>query len=134
MDINKIFDLFTENNPDNTSNENISDLHSHPLFWVGMFEKIIKNSNVIQTRISELFESQDLNNSGYVFTFNKAYSFISKIDINNIEHQKALLARNKHDLISIITSTIDYFSGQEEYEKCAFLKKIQTFLEKSLAT
>jgi hypothetical protein len=98
-----------------------------------MFEKIIKNNNVIQARISKLFNTPTLSETSNIFTFNRAYDFISNIDINNPTHQDALLARNKYDLILIITLTIDYFSLEEEYEKCAFLKKIQTFLEKSLA-
>jgi hypothetical protein len=133
MDINKIFDSFTENNSSNVNNEEVSNLQNSPLFWVGMFEKIIKNNNVIQARISKLFNTPTLSETSNIFTFNRAYDFISNIDINNPTHQDALLARNKYDLILIITLTIDYFSLEEEYEKCAFLKKIQTFLEKSLA-
>ena len=137
MDVNKIFDLFNENNPPNGEDTIISKTYKHPLFWVGMFEKTIKNKDVFKNKILKSFppefDIEELNKSGDDFIFDKAYTFISMIDLTDPEHQKAILARSKYGLQSAISSTMDYFIIWEEYEKCAFLKKIQTFLEEGLA-
>jgi hypothetical protein len=141
MDINKIFDLFNQNTQIKDEDVIIANLYEHPLFWVGMFEKIVKNNAVFKTKIVKFFSTNDseysieeLNESGDAVVFARAYMFIKNIDLNNPEHQKAIISRDKCNLSSAISLTIDYFSTHEEYEKCAFLKKIQTFLEKDLAT
>lgn len=138
MDVNKIFNLFDENNPPDGEDVIISKIHKQPLFWVGMFEKTIKNKDIFKSKISKSFppefDMEELSRSGDAFIFDKAYAFISLIDLTNLDHQKAILARGKHGLHSVISLAIDYFVIWEEYEKCAFLKKIQTFLEESLAT
>jgi hypothetical protein len=140
MNINKIFDLFGPNNQDNVEDVTVVSLHEQPLFWVGMFEKTIKNSAIIKAKTSKFFSTnslecspEELDGMGNSIMFNRAYMFIKQINLNNPEHQKAVIARDKHGLSPLISLTIDYFSISEEYEKCAFLKKIQIFIEESLA-
>jgi hypothetical protein len=140
MDTNKIFDLFNQNTQIKDEDVIIANLYEHPLFWVGMFEKIIKNDTVFKSKISKFFSTnsldcspEELDEMGNSIVFNRAYMFIKKISLNNPEHQKAVIARSKHGLSPLISLTIDYFSTSEEYEKCAFLKKIQTFIEEGLA-
>jgi hypothetical protein len=125
MDINKIFDLFNQNNSLKNEDATIIDLHRHPLFWVGMFEKIIKNNNILKIKLSEFLLSDDydikeLNKLGDSIIFNKAYMFIKNIDLNNPEHQKIIITRGEYGLLPIISLAIDYFLIQEEYEKCTF--------------
>lgn len=140
MDTNKIFDLFNQNTQVKDEDVIIANLHEHPLFWVGMFEKIIKNNAIFKTKISKFFSTnslecspEELDEMGNSIMFNRAYMFIKQINLNNPEHQKAVIARGKHGLSPLISLTIDYFSTSEEYEKCAFLKKIQTFIGEGLA-
>ena len=140
MDTNKIFDLFNQNTQVKDEDVIIANLHEHPLFWVGMFEKIIKNNAIFKAKISKFFSTnnlecspEELDEIGNSIMFNRAYMFIKQINLNNPEHQKAVIARSKHGLSPLISLTIDYFSTSEEYEKCAFLKKIQTFIEEGLA-
>ena len=138
MNIDKIFDLFAQNNLVKNEDVTIVNLHKQPLFWVGMFEKIIKNNNTIKNKISKFlfvnnYNIKELNELGDHIIFSRAYMFIKNIDLNNPEHQEVIIARDKHDLLLVISLAMNYFLAQEEYEKCAFLKKIQTFLEENLA-
>jgi len=140
MNLNKIFDLFNENPQDKDEDVSIVNLYEHPLFWVGMFEKLIKNNDIFKNKINKFFfidnpdyDFDELNKLGDNVVFNRAYIFIKQIDLNNPDHQKAVIARGKHGLSSIISLAINYFSILEEYEKCIVLKNIQTFLEKNLA-
>lgn len=150
MDINKIFNLFDKDpSPsdiplkDKTINiDNIVDYQNHPLFWVGIFKKLIYNHELFNIKILNDFKQKNknvkLNNNsefkkaGDSLVYNGAFNWLSKIDLNNPNHQDALLFYNDVILIGYIRDSIEYFKELEEYEKCATLKNIQIFLEKSL--
>lgn len=149
MDINKIFSLF--NKDSDLSNLSLKDkaitadvmisYKEHPLFWVGMFKKLIYNHESFNDKIINDFKRtnknldikyDELERTGDFVVYNGALNWLSKIDLNNPNHQDALLFYNDVTLIGYIIDSIEYFQENEEYEKCAVLKNIQTFLEKSL--
>jgi len=144
MDIDKIFTLFdykNENKPLNEEDNAIIELYKKPLFWVGMFEKLIQNNNTFKQQIGKIlkndphYDFDTLNEAGDYIIYNRAYMFLSLINIDDENHKQAIKARTKHSylIISLITS-INYFSSIEEYEKCAVLKKILDFAKESLET
>ena len=58
VDVNKIFGLFgnKEENPKSNTDVNqdmsylLEDFKKHPMFWVGMFKKLIYNHQVFNTK------------------------------------------------------------------------------------
>ena len=65
MDVNKIFGLFEQSG----SNDKIiakeeydqlmENYKKHPLYWVGMFKKLIYNHNIFHTQLTKFFENID---------------------------------------------------------------------------
>ena len=142
MDTDRIFGLF---NDDDSGLENkkvqyddilLEDYKNNPLFWVGMFKKLIYNHNIFKEQLLKFFEKSDekldksdIDKAGEYIMFGKAWDFIKNVDPNNKAHQEALYHFADLDLKIAIESSIKYFQGQEEYEKCAHLKKNLDFLK-----
>ena len=147
VDVNKIFGLFgsKDENPklDLGTNQDMSylleDFKKHPMFWVGMFKKLIYNHKVFNTKVLNSFKDldgeldmNDVENAGEFIMYNRAWYWINKIDIKETLHQNALTHYADEILLTYTKVTILYFQELEEYEKCAHLKKIQDFLESIL--
>lgn len=142
MNIDRIFALFDHKNGDKplTEKDNaIIELYEKPLFWVGMFEKLIQNNNVFKQQLVMMFKHdkhynpKQLMESGDIIVYNRAYSFIELLSLDNEDHKNAIRARTKHSyLINNLITTMNFFSDREEYEKCAVLKKILKFAQESL--
>jgi hypothetical protein len=147
VDVNKIFGLFNneDENPkyDSGSNQDMSylleDYKQHPMFWVGMFKKLIYNHKVFNDKVLNSFKDldgeldmNDVENAGEFIMYNRAWYWINKIDIKESLHQNALTHYADEILLTYTKVTILYFQELEEYEKCAHLKNIQDFLESIL--
>jgi uncharacterized membrane protein (UPF0182 family) len=142
MDANKIFGLFDdgdselENKKVQYDDILLDDYKKHPLFWVGMFKKLIYNHNVFKEQLLKFFEKSDekldksdIDKAGEFIVFGKAWDFIKNIYPDNKEHQEALYHFSDLDLKIAFELSIKYFQEQEEYEKCAHLKKNLDFLK-----
>jgi hypothetical protein len=144
MDLNKIFGLFSDEEPKSLKEksqliDDILDFKEHPLFWVGMFKKLIQNHKLFNKEIIGFFsildqelDIDDVEQAGEFVVYNKAFSWIDKIDINNKLHQNSILKFSDDTFLSYLKSSILYFEKFEEYEKCAHLKNIQNIVEKFL--
>jgi len=146
VDVNKIFGLFNEDeNPKHDSGNNqdmsylLEDYKQHPMFWVGMFKKLIYNHKVFNAKVLNSFKDldseldmNDVENAGEFIMYNRAWYWINKIDIKETLHQNALTHYADEILLTYTKVVILYFQELEEYEKCAHLKKIQDFLESIL--
>jgi len=144
MDLNKIFGLFSDEEPKSLKEksqliDDILDFKEHPLFWVGMFKKLIQNHKLFNKEIIGFFsildqelDIDDVEQAGEFVVYNKAFSWIEKIDINNKLHQNSILKFTDNTFLSYLKSSILYFEKFEEYEKCAHLKNIQNIVEKFL--
>ncbi len=144
MDVNKIFGLFNGEEFNSLPEkaqvvEAAVDFKEHPLFWVGMFKKLIQNHKVYNRSLMNFFSKMDeeldlydVEDAGEFIVYNRAWFWISKIDPSNTKHQDPLIHYGDDLFITYIKFTISYFQELEEYEKCAHLKKIQDFVEKSL--
>ena len=144
MDLNKIFGLFSDEEPKSLKEksqliDDILDFEEHPLFWVGMFKKLIQNHKLFNKEIIGFFsildqelDIDDVEQAGEFVVYTKAFSWIGKIDINNKLHQDSILKFSDDAFLSYLKISILYFEKFEEYEKCAHLKNIQNIVEEFL--
>ena len=148
MDVNKIFDLFSggrEGDGDYTQQEledlrKMEEFKESPMFKVGMFKKLIFNHLAYKDRIIDLFKNvkpnlniYELEEAGETITFERGWEFISQCEIDKEEWQQCLIFYNDEEIKVALRLSINFFQDLEEYEKCAYLKKILDFCEKSLA-
>jgi len=142
MNLDRIFTLFDYKNENKLLSEEdniIIELYEKPLFWVGMFEKLIQNNTIFEQQLEKVFGNDKnfnyelLSDASNAIVYNRAYSFLELIDLNNEDHQNAIKTKVKHSyLINNLIAALNYFTNTEEYEKCIILKKILDFAEKSL--
>ncbi len=142
MDIKKIFGLFEEPQENNKEvsreeyNQLVDNYKKHPLYWVGMFKKLIYNHNLFNSQLLKFFEKLDegldqvdIDRAGEYVVFNKAWEYIKKINPEDKKHQEALYHFSDIHLKIALELAINYFQEQEEYEKCAHLKKNLEFVK-----
>lgn len=139
MDINKIFGAFDSEKDDNgfPIPKFIKDIEeNHPKYYLGMFKKLINNHLSYQKGLIQIFQSadpkldmEDIKAAGENMLYNKAWEYIKNYDLEDEYSQKALSKGKSVELEHAFVSAIVYFENQEEYEKCAFLKKFLDFLD-----
>jgi predicted component of viral defense system (DUF524 family) len=142
VNIDKIFDLFNGKEPDSLKEKAqvadvlIKDYKNHPLFWVGMFKKLIYNYEVFHLQLLKFFDKLDegldqvdIDRAGEYVVFTKAWEYIKKIDTNNLQHQEAIYQFSDIHLKTALELAINYFQEQEEYEKCLHLQKNLEFVK-----
>ena len=61
--------------------------------------------------------------------FSRAYSYLSKLDLNNSFHVETLLDKASDPFLQACDLSIVHFTELEEYEKCSFIKKFKDFIE-----
>jgi hypothetical protein len=144
VDINKIFGLFNNDEPESLQEkariaDELLNYKEHPLFWVGMFKKLIHNHKNFNHQILGFFSKMDeeldlydVEQAGEFVVYNRAWYWISKINTQDRICQEAILHYADDYLLTYIRFAISYFEDFEEYEKCAHLKKIQNILEELL--
>jgi hypothetical protein len=144
VDVNKIFGLFDGEGKNSSLKKDKSedvtfDLKEHPLFWVGMFKKLIHNHKTFNKKIMGFFSKMDeeldlydVEQAGEFVVYNRAWFWISKINTQDRICQEAILHYADDYLLTYVRFAISYFEDFEEYEKCAHLKKIQNILEELL--
>ena len=140
MDVNKIFGLFNNEEPDSLlekakMTEVLIDFKEHPMFWVGMFRKLIHNHKEFNTQVLEFYSKMDeeldiydVEVAGEFVVYNRAWFWISKLDIQTRICQEALLHYADKHLVTYLKFSISYWEEYEEYEKCAHLKKLLDFI------
>lgn len=142
MDIKKIFGLFEEPQENNKEvsreeyNQLVDNYKKHPLYWVGMFKKLIYNHNLFNSQLLKFFEKLDegldqvdIDRAGEYVVFTKAWDYIKKVNPEDKKHQEALYHFSDIHLKIALELSINYFQEQEEYEKCAHLKKNLEFVK-----
>ena len=93
MDINKIFSMFEGNDFSSLQEKAeatdilLNDYKKHPLFWVGMFKKLIYNHRVFHLQLTKFFgdideglDQVDIDRAGEYVVFTKAWEYIKKIN------------------------------------------------------
>ena len=144
VDINKIFGLFNNEEPESLREkaemtDTLLNYKEHPLFWVGMFKKLIHNHKTFEHKILEFFSNMDeeldlydVEQAGEFVVYNRAWFWISKIDPQDRKHQESIIHYTDEFLETYLKFTISYFQEFEEYEKCAHLKKILDLVQSLL--
>ena len=143
MDINHIFNLFG-GDPKKYTDElplsiSIKDFEKTPSYKVGMFKKIILNQHVFQKKLINMFKTKDdefgvegMDDVGEYIAHHRGWNYIQDCKIEEEIWKDNLLVQHDDHLETAIKLSISFFEEREEYEKCAFLMKIQKFLEDNL--
>jgi hypothetical protein len=118
MNVDKIFGLFNNEEPESLREKSqmideLLDYKEHPLFWVGMFKKLIHNHNVFNKKIISFFERleenldlYDVEQAGEFVVFNRAWYWISKINTQDRKCQDAILHYNDDYLLTYLKFAI----------------------------
>jgi hypothetical protein len=137
MDLNRFFSFL--NNKGDQTEENLKTFKKTPFFKIGMFVKLIINGLSFKKQVIMFFENsdgdldmKDVDLMGEFMMYNRAWYWISQVDLNNEEWVNDLERSANDELITALKLSIDYFEEEEEFERCAFLKKIQDFIENYL--
>ena len=114
------------------------DFKDHPYYWVGMFRKIMLNYEVFSKKFISLFredgsevDMNDVERAGEHFVYERAWEYISKLDITISLHLSTLLQFRDPVLVKNLNKTLIHFQDSEEYEKCAFILKLIEELKKN---
>ena len=144
MDINKIFDLFGSAEFDTPlekkakAADDLILIQETPMFWIGMFKKIILNNQVFYHQLKShlpeelLKEIAQGDNMADMVTYSRAWFYISKLDLKRRVDVDALSTFTDVNLLYATEMALCFFEGKEEYEKCAHIKKIQDTIKKLL--
>ena len=88
-----------------------------PSYWIGMYNKLILNhlnfnKQLLQflKKTSNELDSNDMKEASEFITYNRAWSYIKKINIEDKNHIKSIKIY------------------KEQYERCAHLQKILNFI------
>ena len=103
---------------------------------MGMFARIIFRGDVVNDQIikffSEInkdFNKEDLQVVNKNMIFARAYSYLTKLDLENSFHIETLLDKANDAFLQACDLAIEHFTELEEYEKCSFIKKFKNFIE-----
>ena len=134
IDMTNIFGLFIPGEElDGTQTAtNLDELKTKPIFHVGMYKKLIQNHINFNTKVlnffkksNEEFNIEDIKEAGEYVVFNRAWSYISNVDIKNDGYIDALKHYSDEQFHATLDMGIEFFQNDELYERCAFLLKIK---------
>ena len=135
MDLGKFFDLFNSPEPEKEPvfvNEALTD---HPFIYMGLFKKLIINYETFSKQLFQFMRSSDddldvdkLEKAGVHMVYWRAYNHIEKIDLTQDFHVDTIRAYADDNFIKALDMCLHYYEDIEEYEKCAFLKKISDII------
>ena len=139
MNIDNIFGLFGfEKNSKDEIQDDLDAFKDTPLFKIGMFKKMIWNGFNFRKQLliflkktsSELeVIDEGLDEAGDYMMYTRAYFWIQECNLQDKEWERALINYVDEEFIICFKLCIKYYEELEEFEKCAFLKKIQDYIE-----
>ena len=139
MDLNKFFGFLNGNSSEEKLKENLKTIKSTPYFKIGMFTKLIINGLSFKKQVIMFFENsdgeldmKDVDLMGEFMMYHRAWYWISQMDWNDEEWIDDLKKSTTQEFLTALKLSINYFEDEEEFENCAFLKKIQDFVENNL--
>jgi hypothetical protein len=141
MDLNRFFSFFNDRSDSDRLEENLTSFKKTPYFKIGVFTKLIMNGLSFKKQVIMLFENSDGNLDmrdvdlmGEFMMYQRAWYWISQLDWTDEEWLNDLRRSSNNELLTAVKLSINFFEDEEEFEKCAFLKKIQDFVEDYLET
>lgn len=132
INIENIFGLFTSDDKLDMGGDTVFfDFKNTPVYWIGMYKKLILNHVNFNKKITKFFKEaneeldiQDVKEAGEFVTYNRAWSYIKDINMDNKDHINAIKKYCDEYLDISLKLGISFFEQLEEYEKCALLKQI----------
>lgn len=138
MNLSNFFSLFSNNDKDKNQQEEdssyqttLADIMNTPVYWVGMFKKLIYNYKAHGNKLLMQVEGFDIGadyddvQSAYEFMlYERSYFYLTCLDITNPDDLKVLEKESDKILLFALDNCISYYEDQEEYEKCSYLKEI----------
>ncbi len=133
MDLSNIFNLFNESEEveKEISEDNYIDFKSTPIYWIGMYKKLILNNSNLNKKIVQFFKDSnedldvdEMSEAGEFITYQRAWEYIKDINPEDEFHRKVIKKSSDEYLETTLKLGILYFEKKEIYENCAFLKKI----------
>ena len=138
MDLDKIFKSFSNRKKEDDDFYFI--MNDNPIIWIKMFKKIILNSLNFNKKVENYFsdspfkmKKDELAQASDFVIYHRGWFYISKLDLDNEADIDAIKLLADKDLKHTIELTIQFFEDIEDYERCAFLKKIENEVSLSLA-
>ena len=142
MSIKGIFGLFgipeDDDNFKKEIDESLDVFKETPHFKVGMFCKMIKNGSNFTKQLLNFFKTSNdpINMSGVdevgeVMMYNRAFSWIQECNLEDDNWKLAFHNHKEKNVLECIKKSIKFYEKNEEYENCAFLKKIQDCVEET---
>ena len=145
MDIESIFSLF-EFDENNGKKKDLKKVEVElemfkktPHFKLGMFYKLIMNGNLFSKQVIKFFQKADpelnvdeMGQASEYMMYTRAWFWIEQVRLRKKEWKEAIKSYPSEDFVVAVKLCISYFEDNEEYEKCAHLKKIQDFIEKNV--
>ena len=138
INVDNIFGLFGSHDDFNGTDTDRAfiDYKNTPLYWVGMYKKLVLNHINFNKKILNFFKKSnyeldiiDMKEAGEHIVYSKAWNWIKKINIDNPLHLDAIDHYKDEYLQTSLELGISYWIETEEYEKCAHLQKIIDFLQ-----
>ena len=130
MDLDNIFELFSDSEFIK-DDESPIDFSKTPIYWVGMYKKIVLNHINFNKKVLKFFKEAnyefdivDIKEAGEFIVYNRAWHYIENIDLKNKKHILALSEYSDEYLDTSLKLGINFFEQQEQYERCAVLKEI----------
>jgi hypothetical protein len=142
MNLGGIFALFgfsDSNEEDKKIKKELEAFKETPHFKIGMFIKMISQGLTFKKQVLNFFSTsksdigmKDIDEAGDFMMYNRAWYWISECSTRKKEWKLALQNNSSDEFIRCLEIVLRYFERMEDFEKCAFLKKIQDFVKKSL--
>ncbi len=142
VNIERIFKQFQKDITNKKEGEILvigTNIKENPILWLSMFKKIVVNHVNFIGQIKDFFENEnvdieiaEIDKAGEYIIFNRAWYYISNIDINNKEDRDIIKLTADDELLSAIKIVLRFFESIEDYEKCSFIKRIQDEVKLSL--
>lgn len=137
MDLNRIWLVFGVGGDDNDKDmkKEVEEFQNSPYFKINMFIKMLnygisfkKKSMKFFNNLTTELDPNDISEAGDFMLFSRGWFWISQCDLNNEIWREDLLHSNRVDLLECLNIMVLYYQNVEEYERCAFLKKIVDFI------
>ncbi len=139
MDLHRFFSFFNDNHDNDKVEENLSEFKKTPYFKIGVFTKLIINGLSFKKQVVMFFENadgtldmKDVDLMGEFMMYHRAWYWISQFDWEDEGWVNDLKRSSDENLLTAIKLSISFFEEEEEFEKCAFLKRIQDFVKNHL--
>lgn len=137
LDMDNIFSLFSSSEDSSGVDDKVyMNFKDSPQYFIGMYKKLILNNLNFNKKIVKFFkdsnsdlDSDEMSEAGEWVTYNRAWHYIQKIDLGNEDHISSLKKHTDEYFETTIKLGINFFEEQEQYERCALLKKIEDICE-----